>query len=240
MRIWVARPEPGAARTAARLAALGHRPLVAPVLAVAATGIQPPEGLFAGLILTSAHAVGALDASERTRFRTVPAFAVGARTGALAERAGLTDVRVADGDARALARLVAATLPARSALLHVAGVDRKAEPAASLREAGFSLSVCEIYAMRIALRLPDVIAQALDAGAIDAVLHYSRRSASAARDLAGAQGRSGAFRSLTHYCLSADVAAPLVAAGIAVHFVPERPDEDALLAGLSASGPTGI
>ncbi|MEE7475054.1 uroporphyrinogen III synthase, partial [Methylobacterium hispanicum] len=32
MRIWVARPEPGAARTAARLRERGHLPLVAPVL----------------------------------------------------------------------------------------------------------------------------------------------------------------------------------------------------------------
>lgn len=240
MRIWVARPEPGAARTAARLTALGHRPIIAPVLAVAPTGQRLPESRFEGLILTSANAVRCLSAEEIGRFRTVPAFAVGARTGELAKRSGLADVRVAQGDAEGLTRLVAASLPARSRLLHAAGTDRKSEPEASLRHAGFRLHMCETYTTRIAALLPESLTDALEAGEIDAVLHYSRRSASAAHDLATAHGRSGAFRALTHYCLSADVAAPLVSAGVTVHFVPDRPSEDALLAGLAEIGPAGI
>ena len=43
MRVWVARPEPGAARTGERLAALGHLPLVAPVLVVRPTGAALPH-----------------------------------------------------------------------------------------------------------------------------------------------------------------------------------------------------
>ncbi|MCJ2045663.1 uroporphyrinogen-III synthase [Methylobacterium sp. J-078] len=240
MRIWVARPEPGASRTAHRLRDLGHRPLVAPVLAVAETGARLPAGRFAGLILTSTNAVAALSPDERARFRDVPAFAVGARTAAAVRAAGLGDVRIAGGDARSLAALVAASLPRGSALLHAAGAERKAEPAATLAAAGFTLSVRELYATRIAPRLPDALLDALGARALDAVLHYSRRSAAAAHDLAGTHGLGGAFRALTHYCLSADVAVPLVAAGVAVHFVPERPDEEMLLAGLAAPKPSGI
>lgn len=235
MRIWVARPEPGAARTAARLAALGHQPLVAPVLALVPTGAALPDGPWSGLILTSANAVRTLDARDRDRFRAHPVFAVGARTGALAREAGFADVRIAGGDARALAGLVAAALPRDAALIHATGTERKAEPGASLAQAGFRVRCCELYSMRPVPELARTVADALEAGAIDAVLHYSRRSATAAQDLTTALGRSGAFRALTHYCLSADVAAPLVTAGIAIHFVPERPDEDALLAGLSAS-----
>jgi uroporphyrinogen-III synthase len=240
MRIWVARPEPGATRTGARLAALGHHPLVAPVLAVEPTGQGLPEGSFAGLILTSANAVTALTLEDRARLRALPAFAVGARTAALAREAGFADVREAVGDALSLARLVRASLAEGAHLLHAAGAERKAEPAASLAAAGFSLTVRALYAARVVAGLPDAVAAALSAGDLDAVLHYSRRSAQAAHDLANAAGLGGAFGGLTHYCLSADVAVPLVAAGVAVHFVAERPGEDALLAGLPASGPTGF
>jgi len=240
MRIWVARPEPGATRTASRLAALGHAPLVAPVLAAAPTGTPLPGGCFSGVLFTSAHAVRALSADDCARLHAVPVFAVGARTGALATAAGLNDVRVADGDAAALVRLVGASLPAPAALLHVTGVERKAEPAASLTLAGYRVSACEIYSMRALPSLPPAVADALATGALDAMLHYSRRSAEVAQDLATEAGRSGAFRALTHYCLSADVAVPLVAAGVAVHFVPESPNEDALLAGLTPPGSTGI
>jgi uroporphyrinogen-III synthase len=239
MRIWVARPEPGATRTAARLSALGHRPLVAPVLDVAATGAALPDGVFAGLILTSANAVRALTPGDRARFRTVPVFAVGASTAAFATAAGFSEIRVAGGNAAALARLVTASVPPGAALLHATGTERKAEPGASLTAAGFGARTCEVYTARPAASLADAVADAMETGALDAVLHYSRRSASA-RSRADARGLSGAFRALTHYCLSADVAAPLVCAGIAVHFVPERPNEDALLAGLSGPGPTGI
>lgn len=236
MRIWVARPEPGATRTAARLAALGHQALIAPVLALAPTGVRLPERVGSGLLLTSANAVRALDPDDRARFRHCPVFAVGARTGALARDAGFADVRIAGGDAQSLACLVAASLPPSAALIHATGAERKAEPGASLAAAGFHVQACEVYAMRRIPALSRFTAEALAGGMIDGMLHYSRRSASAARDLAAAVGGSGAFRALTHYCLSADVAAPLVEAGIAVHFVPERPNEDALLAGLSAPG----
>ena len=240
MRIWVARPEPGAARTGARLAALGHSPLVAPVLAVDATGVRLPEEAFAGLILTSANAAAALAPEDRERLRTIPTFAVGVRTAALARELGFADVRAAEGDARSLAGLVRAALPDGAHLVHAAGAERKAEPAAALVAAGYRLTVRELYAARVVARLPDAAAEALAAGRLDGALHYSRRSAQAAHDLANAAGLGGAFGGLTHYCLSADVAVPLVTAGVAVHFVPERPGEDALLAGLPAPGSTGL
>ncbi|MDO9428057.1 MAG: uroporphyrinogen-III synthase [Methylobacterium sp.] len=235
MRIWVARPEPGAARTGRRLSALGHTPVVAPVLTIRPTGAALPAAAFAGLLLTSANAVAALTAADRVRFEHVPAFAVGARTAALARRAGLRAVAEAGGDAAHLVVLVRATLPAGSQLLHVAGVDGKAEPTASLRTAGYPISSVVAYAAVAESVLPTAIATALGAypGSLEAVLHYSRRSAETAYGLACRAELGGAFGALKHYCLSGDVAAPLVAAGLDVHFVAERPDEETLLAGLA-------
>lgn len=238
MRIWIARPEPGATRTALRLADLGHDPLVAPVLAMAPTGDPMPAGPFDGVLVTSANAVAVL--SERALRRddcAVPIFCVGGRTAEAAVEAGLSDVREAQGDAAALAHLVRATLPTGSRLLHLAGADRKAEPAASLIAAGYAVTVHVAYAMNAVPRLPISVAEALgETGgpALHAALHYSRRSAETALALAISAGCGGAFRSLMHYCLSADVAAPLVAAGSITHFVAARPSEDSILARLSA------
>lgn len=233
MRIWVSRPEPGAMRTGARLAALGHHPLVAPVLAVAPTQGDPPAGPYAGLLLTSANALSG--PPRWARFAAVPVFAVGARTGALARAAGFASVRVADGDAAALARLVRATLPVGAALLHAAGAQRKAEPHAALAAAGYPVTTFVAYAAAALGALPAGVAAAFDGDGglpLRAALHYSRRSAAVARDLAVLAGRGGAFGALEHYCLSADVAAALAEAGLRVHFVPETPTEAGLLAGV--------
>ncbi len=63
-------------------------------------------------------------------------------------------------------------------------------------------------------------------------LHYSRRSAALAMDLASAGGAAAHFRLMTHVCLSDDVAEPLIASGTASVHVAARPDEAALLATL--------
>ncbi|GJE73587.1 uroporphyrinogen-III synthase [Methylorubrum suomiense] len=233
MRIWVSRPEPGAARTARRLEGLGHAALVVPVLRIVPTGTSLPPGRFDGLILTSGNAVAATDAAPRD----LPVLAVGARTAERARRAGFRRVHSAEGDAGDLAALVADTLAPGSTLLHAAGEDRKPEPAASLAAAGFSVTVWNAYAARAEEALPDAVARALraeDETRPAAALHYSRRSAQVAAGLCREAGLAGAFRALAHYCLSPDVEAGLAEFGLAAHFVATRPSEDALLAGLPA------
>ncbi len=113
-----------------------------------------------------------------------------------------------------------------------AGRERKDEPGDTLAARGYRLTVWVAYAARPLPALPEPVAAALDAGTLDAALHYSRaaprrRSVSPARP----GGRRPSAR-LAHHCLSADVAAPLVAAGILSHVVATRPDEETLLSGL--------
>lgn len=229
MRVWVARPEPGASRTGAALTGLGHAPMVASVLAVCPVEEPLPSGPFEGVILTSANAVPALAA----RVRGVPVFAVGARTAACARAAGLGPVIEGPGDGAGLAALVAQRLDAGARLLHVAGEDRKPEPAASLEQAGFRLVTHIAYRAEAVADLPVAVGEALSAGTLDAALHYSSRSAETALSLCEAAGYGGAFRALNHYCLSADVARTLEQAGIRVHFVAAQPRETALLDGLA-------
>ncbi|MGU3538913.1 uroporphyrinogen-III synthase [Methylobacterium sp. A54F] len=229
MRIWVARPEPGASRTAAALAERGHAALVAPVLTVRATGAALPPERPDALILTSAQGVATLDAAA---LRGLPVFAVGTRTAEAAAAAGLGPVHDAGGGAGDLVGLVRARLGPGARLLHPAGADRKAEPAASLTAAGYRVTTLVAYAAAALSALPEAVSEALRRGHLDGALHYSRRSAEVARDLAAMATLGGAFAALRHYCLSADVAAPLAEAGIVAHFVPARPREGDLLAGL--------
>jgi uroporphyrinogen-III synthase len=232
LRVWVARPEPGATRTGAALAARGHTALVAPVLVVRPTGDAPPAGPFDALLLTSAQAVPAV--RDVPALRHLPVFAVGERTADAASRAGLGPVQVGPGDAGGLANLVAETLAPEARLLHAAGATRKDEPAATLLAAGFRVTRFVAYAAEALHHLPDSADHALARGDLDAVLHYSRRSAVVALGLSDVAGHGGAFRRLRHYCLSADVAAPLEAAEVPVHFVAARPREADLLDALGS------
>jgi uroporphyrinogen-III synthase len=160
--------------------------------------------------------------------RAVPVFAVGCRTAAALAEAGFREVASA-ADAVALARLVIGRM-ASARLLLVAGRDRKREPAAALVAAGFDIVIWEAYRAVAAENLPDTARTALSEGDLDAVLHYSRRSAETALALVRDAGLEGEFAALRHLCLSADVADGLKEVGPTRIEVASCPDEAALLA----------
>lgn len=234
LRILLTRAEEDGRRSAARLSALGHRPLGVPLQTIRRTTEAAPAGPFDAVVVTSAHAVPALR-SLRESLSRIPALAVGARTAEALTEAGVTDVRVAAGDAVSLADLARRTLPEGSRLLQVAGRHRKPEPERSLRRAGFELSIWTAYEAAAAQRLPEALAQALRSGEIDAVLHYSRRSAEILIGLTEAAGLADALREPVQVCLSEDVAAPLLAFEARRVIVAAEPSERALFDALSAA-----
>lgn len=223
MRVLVTRPHEAAQRTADRLRTAGHEPLLAPLMTVAPTGDPVPDGPVDALLVTSAHAAEALAGLER---RTV--FAVGERTAAAVRCAGFADVRVGPGDAAGLVAVVADTLPPPAALLHVAGRHRKPEPQRSLQASGYTILVWEAYEAIAAAALPSHVCAALAAGRIDAVLHYSRRSADLLVGLVQEAGLASRLAAVIHVCVSADAAAPLSDRGLPVRIAAE-PHEVALL-----------
>jgi uroporphyrinogen-III synthase len=84
----------------------------------------------------------------------------------------------------------------------------------------------------VTVPFPPALIEALRAGAVDAVMHFSRRSAD--NYLAGANraGITGPAMAVCHLCLSAQVAEPLV--GASQIAVAARPDEAALVELLQA------
>jgi uroporphyrinogen-III synthase len=225
MRVLVTRSPEDAVRTAEKVVARGHEACLAPVTRIVPTGDPPPSEPYDALIVTSAHAEEALGLLDRTK----PVFAVGERTADAVRGAGFADVAVAEGDAVTLSRMIRGTLAPGLRLLHVTARHHKEEPAASLREAGFTMLQWEAYEAQAAATLPGSAVEALRTGQIGAALHYSRRSADLVVRLAGEAGLASELRAFPHLCLSADVAAPLASTAAAT-LVAGDPSEDALLA----------
>lgn len=228
MRVLVTRPEPDASRTAAKLERRGHEVVLDPLLALEILPVPGlPAGPFAALAVTSANAMRALAAlSLPETLRGLPLFAVGRHSAEAARAAGFTQVQDADGDAAALAWLIAQTLPPGARLLHLAGEERARDLGTLLAPARIEVTLLVLYRMRAADSFGPAAA-ALEAGALDAVLHYSPRSAAAFAALAGRAGLAEAARGPRHLCISAAAAAPLAALGARVE-IAAAPNEESL------------
>jgi uroporphyrinogen-III synthase len=235
VRLLVTRSQPNAARTAAAVRALGHEPIVAPLFEIEILSeVDPDNGPWAAILLTSANALwGAAAFLWRGDGHGVPVFAVGERTAQAAREVGFTAVTSAAGDVDALAALVAARLKPPARLLYLAGEERAGDLAGALRAKDFVVDTVQVYCTVAVETLPPEAAAALG-GAIDGVLHFSRRSAEAFLTAARNSGLlEAALTKPTHYCLSARIAEPLREAGAADVRAAARPDETALLALIS-------
>jgi uroporphyrinogen-III synthase len=188
-------------------------------------------GPWAAVLFTSANAVRAVAAHRRfSELADLPVYTVGRRTQAAAAAAGFTAIMSADGDVSALVSLIASKPPvANSPLLYCAGEDRAGDLAGALQLHGLRVETALVYRASIVAELTPDVRAALAAGAIDAVLHYSARTAAAfvAAAMAGIGDLSIQTR---HLCLSAQVAAPLAAAGAKAIEVASEANEQALLA----------
>jgi uroporphyrinogen-III synthase len=141
----------------------------------------------------------------------------------------------AGGDGGDLARLVAERFGPGRTLLYLAGDDRARDLAAELAPHGVLLETVVIYRARAAAGFPPDVAAALQSGACDGVLHYSRRSTAIFVDCVRAARSEAAAARLKHFCLSARAAEPLAEIGARSVLIAQHPDETAMLALVTAS-----
>lgn len=232
--VLVTRPEPGAAETALRLAALGFHPVLAPALVLAPSLTRLPSAQ--ALLLTSRAAARALPPHLS---RALPVLAVGEATAAEARACGFTTVAAAAGDAASLALAAEAAFDrAAGPLLLAVGAGYGHDLASALRTRGFRVSRRVVYAARPAKSLPRAAVAALGAGSVVAVLFFSRRSAECAISLIRAGGLAATASRMQALAISTPVAAaasralaPLVWGAVRV---ASRPNQDALLELLGA------
>lgn len=212
----------------------GHEVVVDSLLTIESVAFDSPRGDYAALAVTSANALRATGASPAiARFTSLPLFALGAQTANAAREAGFSHVEMAGGDANALGAMLAQRLPAGARVLYLAGENRARDLAALTAPAKVTIETLVVYRARAAERFKEATAEKLRAREIDAVLHFSPRSAAIFVTLVRKVRLESALSSIRHLCLSDAVAAALSAAGGKVE-IAARPEEAALLALLDA------
>jgi len=235
MRIVVTRPQADAERTASALRQRGHEVLVAPLMRVEPIAADL-AGRWGAVVITSANAPAAVnDNPARAALLKLKLFAVGERSAAAARAAGFTDVESAGGDVRDLTRLIGEQVRDKATpLLYLAGEDRAADMIGELAVHDIKAALRVVY-RAVTAPFPDALIEALTAGEIDAVLHYSRRSADNYVAGATAAGVAKAALAPRHVCLAEPVAAPLVRAGATRVAIAPHSDEAALIELLAPS-----
>ena len=241
MAILVTRPRPDGEATAARLRALGFEVLLAPMLRFEPVAFHDdPDAHYGAVVVTSANALRAIEAKlEGSHLLKLPLFAVGEHTADAARTAGFAKVISAASDAaglreRILASVKAKALKKTSPLLFLAGADLARDLPGELGERGFTVVTQTTYRMVALSSLPDETRAAFAANGIEAVLHYSRRSARAFIEAVRGAGVEISALSLPQCCLSAGIATVLRDAGASQVAVASSPDEDALFVALES------
>lgn len=218
LHVLITRPKPGAAETAAAVAALGWRPLLAPALVL--QGCAPPRLPRAQALLLPSRA-----AARALAPMAVPVLAVGDGTAAEARARGFADVRAAEGDAASLADVAACSLdPAAGPLLLAVGQGYGAELAAALRRRGFRLIRRVVYRAAPAAALPPEAEAALRDGCVAAALFTSPRGVRTIVGLLRRARLEGAARGIRALAISPRIAEALRALPWAAIAVTERPD----------------
>jgi uroporphyrinogen-III synthase len=231
VHLLVTRPEPEGERTAARLRARGHEVWLAPLLRIEPVAdLAFGSGPWTGVAFTSANAVRAVASHPRLpELTSLPAFTVGTRTREAAVASGFARALSADGDVEDLVRLVNANPNDLRPILYFAGAERAGDLAAALAPTGRAVETVIAYRARLVSDFDAEIRDAVAAGRIEAVLHYSARTAAAFLAVAQAGGLAEFAKSAKHFCLSAQVAAPLAAAGAHAVSIAASPNESALI-----------
>jgi uroporphyrinogen-III synthase len=239
MAILVTRPQPDNETTAAALRAKGFGVLSAPMLRFEAIAFHDDaDARYGAVIVSSANALRAIEAQlGGSRLLTLPLFAVGERSAEAARHAGFRDVAVADGNAAALRDLIVASVRGKilkkaSTLLYLAGADLAGDIAGELGERGFSVVTHTTYRMIPVLSLPQEAVDAFAANRIEAVLHYSRRSARAFLDAVRAAGVEISALAIPQCCISDAVASVVRDVGATQVLVARSPDESGLFEAL--------
>ena len=226
--VLITRPEPGASDTAARVAALGYQPVVAPLLRISTLHAPlPASGRLQAILITSANAIPALPASHRH----LPLFAVGAATAARARDAGFAQVHSADGDAGALAELVVRSChPEAAPLLLAGGRGQGHALAGDLRARGFAVVRRVLYAAAPTAALPEAAREALTAGRLSAALFFSADTARQCVRLVETARLQEAVRQVAALAIGETAAMALQALPWRRIRVAARPNQDAMLA----------
>jgi uroporphyrinogen-III synthase len=223
MKLLVTRPVDDAQPLAEKLEGLGHEAILIPLLKIEARqGVSIPRGPFQASCVSSAN--GLLAKADLSPFHHTPFFAIGPQSALEARRMGFSHVHDKGGNVEGLVRTMCKSLkPENGPILYLSGAETTGDLEGKLKAEGFTVSRVIVYdaAPCAVTDLPDLLAGA------DGVLLYSPRTAKLwAQQVQQAQCGK-AIENVTHFCLSANVAANLPQGWI--KRTSRTPDENGML-----------
>ncbi len=234
MRLLVTRPEPDASALAEELRALGHEPVLQPLLEFESVAFDPAR-LRAGdaLIITSANGLRALqERGAAAAAAAMPVFCVGEQTACRLREAGFDQVKLTAESAEALSGTIATIAPRGARFVHVTGEHQAFDLAASLKKKGFSVQTLRVYTMRARQTFSADVAGQIREHRLDGALLMSPRTAEIFKYLCDAHNLQDDAKVLRYFCLADSVAEklkPLGAQSISVAARPNRAELIALL-----------
>ena len=247
MAVLLTRPSPDNEASRDTLRARGLKVLLAPMLRFEpAPFTDDPDAGYQAIMVTSANALRAIEgALAESPLLALPLFAVGEHTASAARQLGFARVIVAKGDAASLRDCVldglrAGKLKKKRPLLYLAGEDVSRDLAGELAQHGLEVVTRATYRMVALATLPRAVCEAFARDDVDAVLHYSRRSAAAFLEAVRNEGIEVSALSVPQCCISANVAAILHEAGAAQVKVAASADEKALFEALERALPSRL
>ncbi len=231
MRVVVTRPELAAHRTAEKLVALGHDPVLLPLTSVVPTGHAIPEGDFDAIVLTSANAPAAIDPQDLKSLLRLPVWCVGAATARAAQAAGFANTLTGDGgDGAALAKSLALAIRRGARLLYLCGETRSSDLEIGLAAAGFDVVPVEVYRTLTVSYMTGELIAILSHRAADSVLLYSAEGARIFSELGQMPKVAQHFENSEFFCISERTAEQLPPQFRRRARIASRPDEASLLA----------
>lgn len=212
MRLIVTRPAEDAERQAAQIRALGHEPLIRPLMEVFFEPLTPLQldGVQA-LIATSRNALRSL--SRNGAFEDalgLPVYCVGDSTADYARELGFSEVFSAEGTAKALVPMIVHALdPDAGSLLYLTGHLLAFDLETPLKSSGFLVPRVILYETRESGAASAIqFAEALAEG-VDGVVLMSPRTSTIFVGLVKKFNLDREAGAITCYCYSDAIAGPL-------------------------------
>lgn len=210
-RVLVTRPRPAAGHTAARLAEAGFEPLVLPLSETVALPVDniPEASDFDAVAITSVNAIRHAPGDLLMRLQGRQCYAVGARSGGAAAKAGLCVMRADAGDAQGLAAQIVAEMPPGARLLYLCGKVRRPDFEALLAGARLAMQPFETYDTRGIHYTDDAVGDTIGWNPIWGAAVYSAGGAGRLVALMERPQLAMIFAQTRFFCLSERTAAAL-------------------------------
>ncbi len=227
--VLVTRPEPGATRTAERLADLGFLPLVLPLSEIKPLQVQDVHGQYEAVAITSANALRHAPEEVLAKLHHLPCFAVGSATAQIARARGFQQILAGDGNGASLAEKINQSTTVKARVLYLTGRVRSPQFEEIIALSGREITPLLIYDTILKSYETDYLVQFFNSLPVHFCLLYSKRGAEALLAVIKQDNLRHLFEKTQFLCLSDIIASIISEEGFRHILTAKVQDEAALL-----------